>query len=688
MIRAYRRVAMEFCHDRRALRPLDHNAILADPAVKIGPSQALAPYFNFPANPVRSRRDFEVYSDPQLDAADALHAKETLAGNRIKLCVGVDSGITDALRLSCQSGELNRRLLRDREEYLVRHPLDEQAARAVYERVREEVIDLLRGRFFHILWPFVLVFSCFEFTSHRRNFHHGHCLYLMVTVPSPAAQNCLDTLHKLVSDVVSRKEGTAVLQVVIQEIARPASGPLSDGESGSVRLLESNKGRHVPRNLDYHSRPPMGSSIGPAAHGVSGTLGGYVTTQSGAVYAVTASHAVGPAAEPVVSPSTVDLDGCHRQARAKEEIVLQELDFNLRTIGASSRESLESRRRWEIVQEELLVLSSVYTTPVSGAVSGSGTVSQLGHVCQKSEGAFYTSHEGSTIKSYLDLALVQCHNSRIGFNTIPCVRSSGSTTVLEVNAARSPVPGERVLKSGRPVRHAIYECALTAAPGSTCLTYGNVLSALAVVGYFEKEMIAVVGGDAVGEVHPQILQNWCITGGLSPNQDGIFASPGDSGAWILSDPQMPPNEESHGVLTVQTPVIGAIIHGFLSVEGVDLVMFQPWECMAAGFKQLLGEECVPLLPLSNHIALLREQQGPLDGCGICLEEGGVNHYIDECPERFRPEGSRSRFIREFNGIRPLREGEVVTDWRRLHQLSVPSPPPYSPQLHPAHSAVV
>ncbi|KAF3921471.1 hypothetical protein ABW21_db0206692 [Orbilia brochopaga] len=631
---------MDFLHDRRPLRPRNPNV---DPAIKIGPSKALAPYFNLPAKPVRTRREFELYTDPQLNAADALHAKETQAGNRIKLCVGVDPAPTDRLRRSKQPSKLNRRLLREREEYLVKHPVDEQDARSVYERVRVEVIELLETRFFQDLWPFVLVFSCFEFTGHRRNFHHGHCLYLMVTVPSEADQSCLEILRKLVLDIVRRKEGAEVLQVVIQEIASSASGRLNDDDS--IRLLESNKGRHVPRNLDYHARPPMGSSIGPAAHGVSGTLGGYVTTQNGSVYAVTASHAVGHAGESVVSPSTVDLDGCYRQARAKEEIVLQEFDFNLRSLGPSCRESLESRRSWEIVQEEVLALSGAYMTHENGT----GTVSSFGNVYQRSEGAFYTSYDGATIKSYLDLALVECHSTRIGFNMIPCARPHGSTTVLEVNAARSPVPGERVLKNGP------------------------------VVGYFEKETIATVGGGPTGEVHPQILANWCIISRPSVNEDSVFASPGDSGAWILSEPPMPPNEGSHSVLTAQSPVIGAIIHGFLSVEGVDLVMFQPWESMAAGFRQLLGQECVPLLPLSNHISLMRDQQGIAGGCGICLREGEVDHYINECPERFLAEGSRSRFIREMNGIRPLQDGEVTTDWRRLHQIPIPAPPPYSPR---------
>ncbi|KAK6341057.1 hypothetical protein TWF696_009366 [Orbilia brochopaga] len=651
---------------RTALRPLDPNG---DPAVKIGPSKALAPFFNLPpAKPLRTRRDFELYSDPQLDAAAVLHAKETLAGNRIKLCVGLDPAVTDRLRRSKQSGKLNHRLLREREDYLVRHPAEEQAARDVYERVRVEVVELLQTRYFHILWPFVLVFSCFEFTGHRRNFQHGHCLYLMVTGSSLAAQNCRETLHKLVSDIIRRKEGAAVLQLVIQEIDSSVSGQL--GDDGSIRLLESNKGCHVPRNVDYHPRPPMGSSIGPADHGVSGTIGGYVTTQRGSVYAVTASHTVGVPGESIVSPSTVDLDGCYRQARAKEEIVLQELDYNLRSLGSSCRESLESRRRWEIMQEELLAISGAYAKPGTGTKTGA--ISGFGHVFRKSEGAYYTLHDGATIKSYLDLALIECPSSRVGFNTIPCVRSRGSTTVVEVNAARSPIPGERVLKNGR----------------STGLTYGNVLSTLAVVGYFDKELVKAVGTEEIGEVRPQILQNWCITGRPSASQDGVFAGPGDSGAWILSEPPMPPDEKSYNVLTAQTPVIGAIIHGFLSVEGIDLVMFQPWEYMAAGFRQLLGEDCVPLLPLSNHISLLRDQKGLRDGCGICLQEGGLDHYIDECPERFWPEGCRSRFIRELDGIRPLREGEVSTDWRRLHQIPIPAPPPYSPRSQLAQLATM
>ncbi|KAK6509517.1 hypothetical protein TWF481_004257 [Arthrobotrys musiformis] len=628
----------------RVLQPIfpQHDNV-SDPSVKIGPSKLLGAYLDLPAKGPRSRRDFEVYNDGQFDAAETLHSKEIFAGNHIKLCVGVDPAITEALRLSKEGGELNWRLLRDREEYLTRHPYEEIVARRVYEQVQDQVVDLLQRREFHCLWPFAMVFSCYEFTSHRRNFQHGHCLYLMVTVPSQEAWGSVEVLHNLLVDTVRGKDPTSSLHVIIQEISQ--HGHLSGREPyGQLRLIESLRGRSLPQNIGYHARPPMGSSIGPFTAGISGTIGGYVTTQSGKVYAVTASHAVGDQHDAVVSPSTVDLDACYRKARAKEELALQELEFHLRSLGPSCKETLESRRRWEMAQEELLVFAD--------AGKATGPICQFGTVHKKSQGAFYVSHEGTTIKTYLDLALVECCGPRIGFNTIPCTLWNGSSTVYEVNAARSPIHGERVVKNGR----------------STGLTHGNVLSVLAVVGYFEPELVTVVWSGMTAAVEPRIIKNWCITSNRCSPEDNIFAGPGDSGAWVLPEPQISGERYGPEVLVTQTPVIGAVLHGFLSVEGVDLVMFQPWECMAEGFKQLAGEECVPFLPLSNHISLLREFQGTANGCGICLQDGGVNHHIDQCPERFQPEGSRTLFVKTNDGIRILDQTEDPNTRNRLQTL--------------------
>ncbi|KAK6534285.1 hypothetical protein TWF281_005613 [Arthrobotrys megalospora] len=627
-------------HNERALQSiLPQQGNISDPSVKIGPSKVLSAYLDLPTKVTRSRRDFEVYSDGQFDAAETLHAKEIFAGNRIKLCVGVNPAVTEALRLSKEGGELNRRLLRDREEYLARHPYEEIVARRVYEQVQDQVILLLQRQSFHCLWPFAMAFSCYEFTSHRRNFQHGHCLYLMLTVPSQETWGSVDTLHRLLVDIVRSKDPTYSLHVIIQEISQ--HGQLNDERP---RLLESQRGRSLPRNIDYHVRPPMGSSIGPPTAGLSGTIGGYVTTHSGKVYAVTASHTVGDQHEAVVSPSTVDLDTCYRQARAKEELALQELEFNLRSVGPNCRETFEARRRWEIAQEELLVFADVG--------KATGPVCQFGTVHKKSQGAFYVSHEGTTIKTYLDLALVECHGPRIGFNTIPCTLRNGSSAVYEVNAARSPLHGERVVKNGR----------------STGLTHGNILSVLAVVGYFEPELVTVVWSGMTASVEPRIIRNWCITSNRCSPEDNIFAGPGDSGAWVLSEPQISGEGLGPEVLTTHTPVVGAVLHGFVSVEGIDLVMFQPWECMAEGFKQLAGEECVPFLPLSNHISLFREFQGTANGCGICLQEGDVNHHIDQCPERFKAEGSRSRFVRANEGVRVLGKTEDLNARHRLRKL--------------------
>lgn len=652
--------------NNRVLQPIfPHHDNIADPSVKIGPSKLLSAYLDLPAKGPRSRRDFEVYNDGQFEAAETLHSKEIFAGNRIKLCVGVDPAVTEALRLSKEGGELNRRLLRDREEYLTKHPYEEIIARRVYEQVQDQVIDLLRMQDFHCLWPFAMAFSCYEFTSHRRNFQHGHCLYLMVTVPSQESWNSVETLHRLLVDIVRCKDPAYPLHVIIQEISQ--HGQLNDGRP---RLLESQRGRSLPRNIDYHVRPPMGSSIGPPTTGISGTIGGYVTTQSGKVYAVTASHTVGDQHEVVVSPSTVDLDACYRQARAKEELALQELEFHLRSVGPSCKETFESRRRWEIAQEELFVFAD--------AGKATGPICQFGTVHKKSQGAFYVSHEGTTIKTYLDLALVECHGPRTGFNTIPCTLWNGSSAVYEVNAARSPLHGERVVKNGR----------------STGLTHGNILSALAVVGYFEPELVTVVWSGMTASVQPRIIKNWCITSNRCNPEDNIFAGPGDSGAWVLSEPQVSGERQGPEVLASQIPVVGAVLHGFVSVEGVDLVMFQPWECMAEGFKQLAGEECVPCLPLSNNISLFREMQGIINGCGVCLQESQVNHHIDQCPERFQAEGSRAHFVRTNGGVRRLEQTEDLNARHRLQRLpGVPADtqqaaPPAPPEQYSAVPPIV
>ncbi|KAK6363289.1 hypothetical protein TWF730_000729 [Orbilia blumenaviensis] len=639
----------------RVLRPISNqNDNISDPSVKIGPSKDLSAYLDLPVKNPRSRRDFEVYNDGQFAAAETLHAKEIFAGNQIKLCVGVDPTVTESLRLSKEGGNLNRRLLRNREEYLARHPYEELVARRVYEQVQDTVVDLIQKRDFHCLWPFAMVFSCYEFTSHRRNFQHGHCLYLMVTVPSQDTWITVEQLHRLLIDIVRSKDPAYSLHVVIQEISR--HDQLADDR---LRLLESQRGRSLPRNADYHARPPMGSSLGPPNSGLSGTIGGYVTTLTGKVYAVTASHTVGGQNEAVVSPSTADLHTCYRQARAKEELALQELEFHLRTIGPQCKETFESRRRWEMAQEELLVFAD--------AGNATGPICQFGTVHKKSQGAFYVSHEGTTIKTYLDLALVECHVSRIGFNTIPCTLWNGSSAVYEVNAARSPLHGERVIKNGR----------------STGLTHGNILSVLAVVGFFEPELVTVVWSGMTASVEPRIIRNWCITSNRCNLEDNIFAGPGDSGAWVLSEPQISGEHDGPEVLVTHTPVVGAILHGFVSVEGVDLVMFQPWECMAEGFKQLAGEECVPFLPLSTHLSLLRDFQGTSKGCGICLKKGEVNHHIDQCPERFEAEGSREFFVKTNEGIRVLSGAESSNARRRLRGLpGVPHTP--APLRRPAN----
>ncbi|KAK6516799.1 hypothetical protein TWF506_006685 [Arthrobotrys conoides] len=631
--------------NNRVLQPIfpQHDNI-ANPSVKIGPSKLLSAYLDLPAEGPRSRRDFEVYSDGQFHAAETLHSKEIFAGNQIKLCVGVDPAVTEALRLSKEDGELNRRLLRDREKYLTRHPNEENVARSVYRQVEGQVTDLLQKQDFHCLWPFAMVFSCYEFTSHRRNFQHGHCLYLMVTVPSQESWSSVETLHKLVVDMVRCKNPKYPLHVIIQEISQ--QGLLNDGRP---RLLESQRGRSLPRNIDYHVRPPMGSSIGPPTAGLSGTIGGYVTTQSGKVYAVTASHTVGNQHEAVVSPSTVDLDTCYMQASAKEQLALQELEFHLRTIGPNCKETFDSRRKWEIAQEELLVFAD--------AGKATGPVCEFGTIHKKSQGAFYVSHAGTTIKSYLDLALVECYGLRTGFNTIACTLWNGTSAVYEVNAARSPIHGERVVKNGR----------------STGLTHGSILSELAVVGYFEPELVTVLWSGMTASVEPRIIKNWCITSNRRTLEDNIFAGPGDSGAWVLSEPHISAEQPGPEVLLSQTPVVGAVLHGFVSVEGVDLVMFQPWEFMAEGFGQLTGEECVPCLPLSDNIALFREFQGTLNGCGICLQEGQVNHYINQCPERFEPEGSRTLFVKTNGGVRILDEAEDMNARYRLQKSSRVSP---------------
>ncbi|KAF3901998.1 hypothetical protein AA313_de0200478 [Arthrobotrys entomopaga] len=417
------------------------NTIPQDPSSKIGTSKVLGSYFDLPAKGVQSEPTFRVYNDAQLQAAKVLHEKEIFAGNQIKLCVGVDASVTDLLRLSKESGELNRRLLRDREDCLARHPREEAEAREVYDKVKTNTIELLRSPEFHALWPFVFVFSCYEFTSHRRNFQHGHCLYLMVTVASQQALELVDNLHKLLSSIVSRTGREGVLHVVVQEIDNQQA--LSDGPP---RLLESNRGPGLPRNIDYQSRPHMGSSVGPVDSGMSCTIGGYVTTRHGSIYALTASHAVGEPGDGIVSPSTLDLRACFRQARGKEEIALQELEYNLRTIGQAHPQTLDSRRRWEILQEELLALTNKHGSVPSNA--------HFGVVARKCDGAFYTQIDGMISKTQVDFALIECTGSRLGFNMIPYVLRDGTTSVVEVNTARSPVPGEPVIKNGRKCREA------------------------------------------------------------------------------------------------------------------------------------------------------------------------------------------------------------------------------------------
>ncbi|KAK6528689.1 hypothetical protein TWF694_003932 [Orbilia ellipsospora] len=616
------------------------NTVPQDPSTKIGPSKILGSYFDLPAKDVQSESAFSVYSDAQFEAAKILHEKEISTGNQIKLCVGVDASVTELLRLSKESGELNRRLLRDREDCLARHPREEAEAREVYNKVKTNVVELLGTPEFNALWPFVFVFSCYEFTSHRRNFQHGHCLYLMVTVTSQQAWELVDNLHKLLSSVVGRVSREGVLHIVVQEI--DSQRPLHDGPP---RLLESNKGPCLPRNIEYHSRPYMGSSIGPVDSGMSCTVGGYVTTQNGSIYALTASHAVGEPGESVVSPSVFDLRACFRQGHAKEEIALQELEYNLRTIGQAHSQTLDSRRRWEILQEELLAL-----TDKNGSVPSSA---HFGVVAKKCDGAFYTQIDGMISKTQVDFALIQCNGPRLGFNMIPYVLPNGTTGTIEVNTARSPIPGEPIIKNGR----------------TTGLTFGNVLAVHAVCGFFEPDEVTTLEQGDIVRVQPHILQNWCITGRRKTGTDGLFAAPGDSGAWILAEPPAPQAIDNGPVLTTHTPVLGALMHGFISKEGVDLIMFQPWEVIGEGFKNLMGEDCAPCLPLSDQIDLFREKQGLSSGCGICLQQNDIHHHIDHCPERFVLEGNRSFFVRGKDGIRVLAGFEPISHRNRLHQVT-------------------
>ncbi|EPS45231.1 hypothetical protein H072_778 [Dactylellina haptotyla CBS 200.50] len=599
----------------RALRPLNKQSnSRQDPLSKIGPSKVLSSYFDLPSIASQPRSDFRVYSDAQFGAATTLYSKEILAGNQIKLCVGVDASVTEALRLSKEGGELNRRLLREREAYLTRHPQEETKARGVYQKIKTEVIELLQGSDFNCLWPFVFVFSCYEFTSHRRDFQHGHCLFLMLTAPYLAAWGAVEKLQRLLVHTVQREGGEHVLDIVIQEIDHCRQ--MNDAQP---RILESDRGQNLPRNIDYCDRPHMGSSMGPSSSASSCTVGGYVTTQSGVVYAVTVGHGVGEQGATVVAPSTVDTRHCFSHARAKEEIALQELDLNLRTVGPAHPQTLDSRRRWEMLQEQLLSLSSTCVSFVPPL--------EYGTVYKKFQGALYTQNENLLLKTHLDVALIECNQPRLGFNMIPCVRPDGSTTVVEVNTSRSPIPGEPVIKSGR----------------TTGLTYGNVLAAHAVTGFYDVDQVTDFGTGKTIEVKPQIIHSWCLTSRNGTDYNGVFAAPGDSGAWILADPLMPQEMGCDIILTTQTPVLGALIHGYISKEGVDLIMFQPWEIMAEGIKNMLGEECAPFLPLSDQIALSRAEEGPPTSCGICLRSEGVAHYIDQCPERFIAEDDRSRF---------------------------------------------
>jgi hypothetical protein len=118
--------------------------------------------------------------------------------------------------------------------------------------------------------------------------------------------------------------------------------------------------------------------------------------------------------------------------------------------------------------------------------------------------------------------------------------------------------------------------------------------------------------------------------------------PGDSGAWVLAQPLMPPAESATSNLGVRnTPVLGSVLHGFVSAEGVDLIMFQPWEYIAHAFHSITGERCAPLRPLSNELAELRFRNRFSPGCGVCLN-ADPNHFIENCPERFTPEHQRSK----------------------------------------------
>ncbi|KAF3941226.1 hypothetical protein ABW19_dt0206186 [Dactylella cylindrospora] len=585
--------------ETHVLRPSNrHNQRGLHPASKIQPSVPLANCLNLPKPGVGP--SFQVYGGDQTIARQFLDEKELVDGNRIKLCVGVDQSVTKSLRLSKEDVVRNRALLKEREEYTLRHTEQERLSWSIYEKVREIAIKMLNQPENYVVWPFVMVYSCYEFTSMRRDFQHGHCLYLMLSLKSSESEDAMRKLRRSLTVAINTYGGKGILDLIIHEISH--WGPLND----SPRLLESNQGRHLPRNFDYHVRPPMGSSIGPAENGVCGTLGGYVVSKSG-VFALTASHAVGKVGQSVVSPSTVDLGNCYRHARVKEELCLHDLDINIRTIGEST-ETVDSRRRWELAQEELLTYENLRTT--------SGLSSHFGTVVRAVEAtSLHGMYEGYEAKTYVDLAVISCDASREGFNIIPCVEADGRSTLVEVSGARSPIYGEPVIKNSR----------------SSGLTHGRVLSVLAWVGVFEEEVVVSSGNGNQTRVVPKVITNWCITSDFSCGNSSIFAEPGDSGAWVLAKPSVDDSPEDFRMR--KTPVIGSIMHGFTSADGIDLVMFQPWESVARVFQLLLGESCVPALPLSYRYQQLRDTQGN-STCAICLRKQTASHFIEDCPERF------------------------------------------------------
>src|SRR5207253_1491516 len=99
------------------------------------------------------------------------------------------------LRANKLDVEYNRKILDDREAYAVRHAEFESDARYIYQQVRDIVLQEMKHPSLETAWPFVMVFSCYEYTNHRKHFAHGHCLYMMISLQDQE-NNCLLWLRK------------------------------------------------------------------------------------------------------------------------------------------------------------------------------------------------------------------------------------------------------------------------------------------------------------------------------------------------------------------------------------------------------------------------------------------------------------------------------------------------------------